>query len=102
MDYDFLPRDTDPQQIIRQAERMRADAVAALFVGAGRAVARLIRTIRMAIATPFQPRPRTTIDQAIVELEAYNDNELADLGIQRGQIEDVVRHGRPGIDRPAA
>ena len=101
MSYDFLPRDTDPQEIMRRADRLRAETVAALFVRAGRAVARLARTIRMATATRFHP-PRTTIDQAILELEAYNDNELADLGIHRGQIEDVVRHGRPGIERPAA
>jgi uncharacterized protein YjiS (DUF1127 family) len=36
--------------------------------------------------------------QAVAELRAYSDLELADLGLARGQIEYAVKHGRPGID----
>ena len=34
------------------------------------------------------------IKAAIRELQSYNDRDLADLGISRGEIEDVVRNGR--------
>ena len=37
--------------------------------------------------------------KAVEELRAYSEKELADLGICRGSIEDVVQHGRPGIER---
>ena len=97
-----LPSDQEMQRILRRADRMRAEAVAGLFARAGRAIVRLGRSALAAIGLRFHPTPRTEIGQAIDELSAYNDNELADLGIHRGQIEDVVRHGRPGIDRPAA
>lgn len=36
------------------------------------------------------------------ELHALTDAELNDLGIARVAIAEVVRHGRPGIDRPAS
>jgi len=39
-------------------------------------------------------------EDAIAELSAYSDRELADLGITRGQIRDAVYHGRAGIDTP--
>ena len=42
------------------------------------------------------------IRKAEAELSAYTDRELAELGIGRGDISYVVRHGRPGIDRKAA
>ena len=38
-------------------------------------------------------------DKAVQELRAYSEKELHDLGISRGSIEDVVHHGRPGIER---
>ncbi len=38
------------------------------------------------------------IQQAIKELKSYSDRELADLGITRGDIEFVVRNGRPKLD----
>lgn len=34
------------------------------------------------------------IRAAIKELQSYNDRDLADIGISRGEIEDVVRNGR--------
>ena len=37
--------------------------------------------------------------KAIEELRAYNEKELHDLGITHDSIEDVVQHGRPGIER---
>ena len=42
------------------------------------------------------------IRRAEAELGAYTDRELAELGIGRGDIASVVRHGRPGLDRQAA
>jgi len=33
------------------------------------------------------------IRQAITELKAYSDRELQDIGIARGDIEYIVRHG---------
>jgi len=34
------------------------------------------------------------IKAAIKELQAYNDRDLADLGISRGEIVDIVMNGR--------
>ncbi len=42
------------------------------------------------------------LEVAADALRRYNDHELADLGIARGDIDRVVREGRPGIDRRAA
>lgn len=42
------------------------------------------------------------IRAAETELSSYSDAQLADLGIHRGAISDVVRNGRPGIDDIAA
>ena len=36
--------------------------------------------------------------QAVKELQAYSDAELAELGLRRTDIEYAVRYGRPGID----
>ena len=38
-------------------------------------------------------------EKAVEELRAYSEKELHDLGITRDSIEDVVQHGRPGIER---
>ena len=38
------------------------------------------------------------INAAVEELQAYNDRDLADLGVSRGQIREAVIHGRKGID----
>jgi uncharacterized protein YjiS (DUF1127 family) len=40
--------------------------------------------------------------RAVVELQAYTDRELADLGIARSDIVDLVRRGRPGYERNQA
>lgn len=37
--------------------------------------------------------------QAIAELSAYNDAELADLGLSRGGIAHAVQFGRPDIEQ---
>lgn len=34
------------------------------------------------------------IKAAIRELQSYNDRDLADLGISRGEIADIVKNGR--------
>lgn len=40
--------------------------------------------------------------RAVRELRAYSDAELADIGVPRYAIAYMVRHGRPGIDRPVS
>lgn len=45
---------------------------------------------------------KSEIRTAIAELQSFSDSELHDLGISRGDIENVVRFGRPGIDDQAA
>jgi uncharacterized protein YjiS (DUF1127 family) len=45
---------------------------------------------------------RTEIRTAVAELRTYTDAELADLGISRRVIPEVVRRGRPEIDDIAA
>ena len=45
------------------------------------------------IATPKQTK-RSDIKAAIRELQAYNDRDLADLGISRGEIVEIVTNGR--------
>lgn len=42
------------------------------------------------------------INDAVQELSAYNDRDLADLGLSRGDIRDAVIHGRRGIDNANA
>ena len=37
---------------------------------------------------------------AVKELESYSDADLADLGLNRGNITEAVLHGRAGIDQP--
>ena len=45
----------------------------------------------------FETGPREPgIADAVAELKAYSDAELADLDLTRGTIEHAVRHGRPG------
>ena len=46
------------------------------------------------LATPAA----SDIRKAIADLNAYNDTELADLGLSRGGIVDAVRFGRAGIE----
>ena len=55
---------------------------------------------RMSEDVPFRLNTGE-IQAAVRELQGYSDTELADLGISRGMIYDVVINGRPGIDTPA-
>ena len=43
---------------------------------------------------PAKQSKRNDIKAAIKELQAYNDRDLADLGISRGEIVDIVTNGR--------
>ena len=43
-------------------------------------------------------KTRRDLDAAEKELRRLSNAELQDLGISRGEIAHVVRHGRPGID----
>ncbi len=54
-------------------------------------------------ASPAEPvrEGRRGLRQAIRELNAYSDRELADLGLARADIPRAVLYGRPGIDRDA-
>jgi uncharacterized protein YjiS (DUF1127 family) len=47
-------------------------------------------------AAPVQDE--RAIRQAIEELSAYSDRELAELGVTRNGIEEVVRYGRPAVE----
>lgn len=46
---------------------------------------------RMGVGLAAERRRR----RAIRELQQFDDNTLADIGISRGEIEYAVRHGRP-------
>lgn len=54
-------------------------------------------------ATTKKPvmRDKFAIKRAIAELKSFSDAELNDLGVSRGDIEYVVRHGRPCIEQAA-
>ena len=41
---------------------------------------------------------RKSIRQAVKELSSYSDRELAELGVTRQSIKEVVRYGRPAIE----
>lgn len=41
---------------------------------------------------------RRVVNQAISELNAYSDRELAELGVTRHGIEEAVRYGRPAVE----
>jgi len=55
-----------------------------------------------ASVTRFPVSEQQEIRTGVAELRACSDAELRDLGISRGEIEHVVRYGRPGIDQAAA
>lgn len=38
------------------------------------------------------------IRKAVNELSSYSDRELAELGVSRNNIEEVVRYGRPTVE----
>lgn len=46
----------------------------------------------------YSSSERKKIKDAEAQLRSLKDSELRDLGISRGDISYVVRHGRPGID----
>ncbi len=48
----------------------------------------------MELNTAAQTNKSKEIKAAIKELQAYNDRDLADIGISRGEIVDVVTNGR--------
>lgn len=41
---------------------------------------------------------RSSIRKAVKELSAYSDRELAELGVTRQNIKEVVRYGRPSVE----
>lgn len=41
---------------------------------------------------------RRKIRKAVKELNSYSDRELAELGVNRNNIEEVVRYGRPTVE----
>lgn len=45
---------------------------------------------------------QATKRQAMKDLNSMTDAELHDLGITRGNIEDSVKSGRPGVERDEA
>lgn len=48
----------------------------------------------VALNTTAKQSKSSEIKAAIRELQAYNDRDLADLGISRGEIVDLVMNGR--------
>lgn len=48
----------------------------------------------VALNNTVKTSKRSEIKAAIKELQAYNNRELADMGISRGEIVDVVMNGR--------
>ncbi len=48
------------------------------------------------IATPKVSKRK--IRKAVKELSSYSDRELAELGVSRNNIEEVVRYGRPTVE----
>lgn len=52
--------------------------------------------------TTSNAQDASAIEAAIKELTAYNDAELADLGISRGELREAVMNGRAGIDNNQA
>ena len=41
---------------------------------------------------------RKSIRKAVKELNSYSDRELAELGVARNSIKEVVRYGRPSVE----
>ena len=41
---------------------------------------------------------RRSIRKAVKELNSYSDRELAELGVNRQSIKEVVRYGRPAVE----
>ncbi len=41
---------------------------------------------------------KRAVKEAITELSAYSDRELAELGVVRHSIEEAVRFGRPAVE----
>jgi len=41
---------------------------------------------------------KRSIRKAVKELNGYSDRELAELGVSRQSIEEVVRYGRPAVE----
>ncbi len=95
------------QQLLRMSDRQLEDfgfSKALLLDGvkawpwrtetdSGNALQSVIAT---AAAKPEQPR--RVVNQAINELSAYSDRELAELGVTRQGIEEAVRYGRPAVE----
>jgi len=46
----------------------------------------------------YSSSEKKRISEAEAALRSLSNAELSDLGISRGEIPYVVRHGRPGID----
>lgn len=47
---------------------------------------------------PEKAAEEKEIKRAIRELKSFDDRQLRDIGIPRGEIELAVRHGRPGYE----
>lgn len=62
------------------------------YAGEGLAIVPAITQV-----APAKPS-RKVIRQAVSELSAYSDRELAELGITRDTIEEAVQYGRPAIE----
>jgi uncharacterized protein YjiS (DUF1127 family) len=78
---------------IRRAHRLRSQYVRAILVGPFRAMAGMVRSVRVMLRRAHKARADR---RAIARLHSLDDSALKDIGIRRSEIESVV-HG-DGID----
>lgn len=62
----------------------------------------VVRAFAPARVSAPEKAAEVEVARAVRELRGSTDRELVDLGIIRDEIEEVVRHGRRGIERPAS
>jgi len=67
-----------------------------LLIGLGKVS--VLNSQKAANETGHPTTSKRSFDKAEAALQRLSDAELQDLGITRGEIAYVVRHGRPGID----
>jgi len=99
--WDVLRRD-----VIRRAERARAEALRALFGQMSAALRRMVLALRDGAAAAASRWWRAYAErrqrrQDMAELLGLSDRELKDIGVRRSEIYWVVHHGRE-LPRPPA
>ena len=75
---------------IHRANQMRAEAMAKMFVTAGRWIAKLVRNWQQSVAD----------GRAMRELASLDDRMLADIGVTRSDIPGLVRRSHDAMPAP--